>query len=174
MIYGLLRQAEDHEETLTFRTPAVGAKEADQAQSQKTPSGVTVSLPPRALSGASDTGSGASSVLLLSFQVAPNQIPALLPASPLFQKYQRPIFLRVGAMTSRGASYDYPFSDPMSVMSLYQEPGQPWQYGPTRDVLTLVVQQRVYVREVPFALSVPVSHRPFASINGGAAARKNL
>ena len=160
IIYGLLRQAEDDEETLTFRTPTMGTKEADQTQLQKTPSGVAVSLPPRALSGASDRGPGTSSVLLLSFQMVPSQTPASLPNSTLFQKYHRPILLRVGAMTPRGASYDYPFSDPASVMSLYKEPGQAWQYGPRPDVLTLAVQQRVYVREVPFAISVPVSHRP--------------
>lgn len=157
VIHGYLRQAEDYEEPLAFRTPAVGS--ANQAaQSQETPSGVAVTLSPQAMTSVG--GSGDPSILRLSFSVSPSQTPALLPNSPLCRKYHRPVLLRVGVTTPTGNTYDYPFSDLENTASLYKQPNQVWQYGPTPDVLTLVVQQRVYLQDIPFALKVPISHKP--------------
>ena len=165
ILRGLLRQAEDYEEPLTFQTPETAAGAGGKLQSQQTPSGITVNLPPQGLL-ASGGNSGDSSVLRLSFQMQPAG-PVELPQSPLFQKYHKPVLVRVGAMTSTGGFYDYPFSDPnpQGWMSIYNQPNQPWQYGPAPGVLTLVVQQRVYIREIPFSLRVPVTHKPFARSN---------
>lgn len=163
ILRGLLRQAEDYEEPLTFQTPETTDGAGSKLQSQQTPSGVTVTLPPQGLL-ASGAKSGDSSVLRLSFQMQPAG-PVELPQSPLFQKYQKPVLVRVGAMTPSGGSYDYPFSDPnpQGWMSIYRQPNQPWQYGPNPGMLNLVVQQRVYTREIPFALRVPVTHKPFST-----------
>lgn len=158
IIRGDLRQAENYEEPLTFHTPAVGGGASETVQSHETPSGVTVTLSPQALTSVG--GSSDPSILRLSFSVSPAQIPALLPNSPLYQKYHHPVLLRVGVTTPTGNTYDYPFSDLENTASLYKQPRQPWQYGPTPDVLTLVVQQRVYLQGVPFALKVPISHKP--------------
>lgn len=163
ILRGFLRQSENYEEPLTFQTPETTDGVGSKLQSRQTPSGVTVTLPPQGLL-ASGSSSGDSSVLRLSFQMQPTG-PVELPQSPLFQKYHKPVLVRVGAMTPSGGSYDYPFSDPnpQSWMSIYNKPSQPWQYGPTPSVLNLVVQQRVYTREIPFALRVPVTHKPFSA-----------
>jgi|GEM_PF-2798806 len=160
-IRGILRQAEDYTERLTFRTPAlspgIGAAQT-QWQTQETLSGVKISLPPNALTSLASPST--PEILNLNFQIDPSQQPVVLSRSPLCQKYHQPVLLRVGAMTPTGASYDYPFSDPRSVMPLYKQPGQVWQYGPSPETLDLVVQQRVYTRQIPFALRVAVSHQP--------------
>ncbi len=165
IVRGLLRQAEDYEEPLAFQTPETLEGAGSKSQSQQTPSGVTVTLPPQGLL-ASGGNSGDSSVLRLSFQMQPSG-PVELPQSPLFQKYRKPVLVRVGAMTSNGSAYDYPFSDPnpQGWMSLYNQPNQPWQYGPNTGILRLVVQQRVYTHEIPFALRVPVTHKAFVEPN---------
>ncbi len=163
ILHGLLRQAEDYEEPLTFQTPETTDGAGSKLQSQRTPSGVTVMLPPQGLL-ASGGSSGDNSVLRLSFQMQPVG-PVELPQSPLFQKYHKPVLVRVGAMTLTGGFYDYPFSqpNPQGWMSIYNQPNQPWQYGPNLSILNLVVQQRVYTREIPFALRVPVTHKPFSA-----------
>ena len=165
ILHGLLRQAEDCEEPLTFQTPETTDGAGSKLQSQQTPSGVTVTLPPQGLL-ASGGSSGDNTVLRLSFQMQPTG-PVELPQSPLFQKYHKPVLVRVGAMTPSGGSYDYPFSqpNPQGWMSIYNQPNQPWQYGPNPGVLTLVVQQRVYTREIPFTLRVPVTHKAFVEPN---------
>lgn len=163
ILRGLLRQVEDYEEPLTFQTPATKAGAGGKRQSQQTPSRVTVTLPPQGLL-ASGTKYGDRSMLLLSFHYQPVG-PVELPQSPLFQKYHKPIFVRVGVMTPSGSSYEDPFSDlhESASMSLYKQPNKPWQYGSNPSVLTLVVQQRVYFHEIYFALRVPVMHKPFST-----------
>lgn len=161
ILHGLLRQAEDYEEPLTFQTPETTDGAGSKLQSQQTPSGVTVTLPPQGLL-ASGGSSGDNSVLRLMFQMQPTG-PVDLPQSPLFQKYHKPVLVRVGAMTPNGAVYDYSFSNPQGWMSIYNQPNQPWQYGPNPGVLNLVVQQRVYTREIPFTLRVTVAYKPFSS-----------
>lgn len=165
ILRGLLRQSEDYEEPLTFQTPETTDGAGGKLQSQQTPSGIKVTLPPQGLL-ASGGSSSDSTVLRLSFQLEPNVVLVTLPQSPLFQKYHKPVLVRVGARTPSGGSYDYSFSDPnpQGWMSLYRQPNQPWQYGPDPSVLMLVVQQRVYTREIPFVLRVPVTHKPFSAI----------
>ena len=165
ILRGLLRQAEDYEEPLTFQTPTASAGAGGQPQSQTTPSGITVTLPPQALLTSGDPSDGSPTVLRLIFQFQPNSVPVELLQSPLFQKYHKSVLVRVGAMTPNGSAYDASFSDPnpQGWMSLYEQPNQPWQYGPNPGVLNLVVQQRVYIREIPFAMRIPVTHKPFTS-----------
>ena len=167
ILRGVLRQSEDYEEPLTFQTPETTDGAGSKFQSQQTPSGIKVTLPPQGLL-ASGGSSGDSTVLRLCFQIEPNAAPITLPQSPLFQKYHKPVLVRVGAMNPNGGSYDYPFSDPnpQGWMSIYKQPNQHWQYGTDPSVLNLVVQQRIYTREIPFAMRVPVTHKPFSEYGG--------
>lgn len=165
ILRGLLRQVEDYEEPLTFQAPAAKAGAGGKRQSQQTPSGITVTLPPQGRLP-SGTKYGDPS-MLLSFHFQPVG-PVALPQSPLFQKYHKPIFVRVGVMTPSGSSYEDPFSalHQSASMSLYKKPNQPWQYGPDPSVLNLAVQQRVYFHEIYFALRVPVMHTQFPEYGG--------
>lgn len=163
-VRGILREFENLEEPLPFRTPSLSEHSAlptKDNQSQTSQSGVSVTLASNALTTIG--AGGGTDIQKLSFQIVPAQSPIALPLSPLYRKYQKPVLVRIGAMTPSGPAFDYPFSEPASWVSLYKQPSQPWQYGSNPNILTLVVQQRVYFHEVLFALKVPVRSQPFRS-----------
>ncbi len=126
----------------------------DSAVTATTPSGITVTLPAQHETFLSmfHVFAGNPNALFIKIGTTPNQREAALPLSPLYQKYQKPVQIKLDC-------------DPPNFNVFYQADntydaiaiGLPNLRTATHlDTLTLIVRQRVNLQRLPVSLRLPV------------------
>ena len=120
-----------------------------------TPSGITITLPAQGeetLEKVFMNFNGNADALFIQIRTSPDQKLALLPKSPLYKKYPKPVRITLDCVKPNGMVWymadntfktiavDLPHLN--SVMHL--------------DTLTLIVRQRVDLKSVPVTLTVPI------------------
>lgn len=161
IVRGALRQFDTYDERVIFHNiPIVNAAHSamfriTRAQTARTPSGITVTLPVQNASPSHrDVTAGMANGLNIVLSVRPAAETALA-RSPLFQKHKRPV--RIQVLTA-----------PPYETVMWSGTGARRELGvrlkkPLTGVLkdfTLLVRQRVNLRQIPIELTVPVSDKP--------------
>lgn len=122
-----------------------------------TPSGIQITLPAQNVQHFHEMFSGFNgnpNALFIRIKTTPNQPETILPLSPLYRKYHRPVLIQINnADDPYVSSNTYPdntcttlavgLPNLRTVMHL--------------NTLTLIVRQRVNLKEVPVAVRVPIN-----------------
>ena len=171
IIHATLCQYETLEERVTFHNldlaPLADDWETKQgvtprflalpfAVTATTPSGIQITLPAQNVQHFTEMFSGFNgdpNALFIRIKTTPNQPETILPSSPLYRKYHKPVLIQINnADDLYHYSNDYPdntakivginLPNLRTVMHL--------------DTLTLIVRQRVNLKEIPIAVRVPI------------------
>jgi len=125
--------------------------------SETAPSGITLTLPVQNVKSFEDmfpVFDGNPNALFIYVNTTPDQLDAVVPKSPLYQKYGKPLRIQLDC-------------DKPNLMVFYQADntykkiaiGLPNLKTVSHiDALTIVVRQRVNIEEVPVTLTLPIYH----------------
>ncbi len=153
-LQGQLRKSHAFEEKVTFRDVSFKTDKgvpylvADHSQSLQTPSGITITLPEQNGNKPPPVRSyrGSSGFFYVHLDIDPDK--AVLPGSPLYRKYKKPVRVTVEpAQGSLGARWSRSSRNYTVSFRMPQPP----------DSLTLRIQQQVDLQNIPLTLTVPVA-----------------
>ena len=121
-----------------------------------TPSGIQITLPAQNVEHFHDMFSGYNgnaNALFIRIETTPNQREAVLPLSPLYQKYKKPLHIQLDCDKPNMMVF-YQADNTYKIIAI----GLPDLRTVTHlDSLTLIVRQRVNLQRVPIAVRLPVS-----------------
>ena len=169
ILYATLHQYDIYEERVTFKDlnlepfPARVKQKfyftprfllLKQAVTATTPSGVSLTLPIQgAATPANFNGGGNPDALFIQIHTSPNQREALLPNSPLFKKYGKPVRIKLEC-TPPNTLVWYRADNTYKTIAI----GLPDLAKATHlNALTLIVRQRVDLQSIPVSIRVPIS-----------------
>ena len=121
-----------------------------------TPSGIQITLPAQNVQHFTDMFSGFNEpidALFIRIKTTPNQQEAVLPQSPLYRKYHKPVLIQINNADDPYA-YSSAYPDNTATIIGINLPNLATVMH--LDTLTLIVRQRVNLKEVPVAVRVPV------------------
>jgi len=121
-----------------------------------TPSGITITLPAQSVKAWYELFSnfnGNPNALFIRSQTTPNQREAVVPLSPLYQKYQKPLQIKMDCDAPNLMVF-YTADNTFDSIAVGLPDIATVQH---LDTLTLVVRQRVLLQRVPITLHLPVN-----------------
>lgn len=171
IIHATLRQSRTLEERVTFHNldlcPLADDWETQGGNTPRflvlkspltaaTPSGVQITLPAQNVQHFHEMFSGYNgpiSYLFIKIETTPNQLEAVLPLSPLYQQYKKTVHIEIGC--DEAGTVSFGGADNTSKIVSVDLPNL--RTVTHLDSLTLVVRQRVILKQVPIALRLPIS-----------------
>ena len=123
-----------------------------------TPSGIQITLPAQNVQHFHEMFSGFNGpidALFIRIKTTPDQPETALPLSPLYRKYHRPVLIQI---TNADNPYHYSNADADNTATIMSVNLLNLRTVMHLDTLTLIVRQRVNLKEVPVAVRVPVFH----------------
>ncbi len=133
----------------------------DSAVTATTPSGITITLPAQHetfLSMFHDFN-GNPNALFIKIKTTPNQRETALPLSPLYQKYQKPLQIKLDCAPPNLSGF-YEADNTYDTIAIILPN---LRTATHLDTLTLIVRQRVNLQRLPVSLRLPV-FRPAVSV----------
>ena len=122
-----------------------------------TPSGIQITLPAQNVQHFTDMFSsfnGPIDALFIRIKTTPNQLETVLPLSPLCRKYHKPVLIQIN---NADDPYTYTSAYPDNTATIIGINLLNLRTVMHLDTLTLIVRQRVNLKEVPVAVRVPIS-----------------
>ena len=123
-----------------------------------TPSGIQITLPAQNVQhfrGMFSGFNGNPNALFVRIKTTPNQPETILPLSPLYRKYHKPILIQINNADN---SYAYSSAYPDNTATTIGINLPNLRTVMHLDTLTLIVRQRVNLKKVPIAVCVPIFH----------------
>lgn len=122
-----------------------------------TPSGIRITLPAQNVQHFTDMFSGFNGpidALFIRIETMPNQPETILSLSPLYRKYYKPVLIQINNADNL---YHYSNADADNTATIMGINLPNLRTVMHLNALTLIVRQRVNLKEVPVAVRVPIS-----------------